>query len=215
MARVKYYNPVTGKWEYADKAYPANNGSGMTIAQINALDRMFRVCAYDESADYAGAYAAFQNAFGLTSGGNDGEDSSGTGETYAFGEVWQENSFNLVAGNISSDGGETPLVTATMTQWGYVCTTKVFEEDTAVRITLVPDANVWNQSFIGCARVDEWQKVVANTTSDVYLHYAVKTDSQLLVDTEYSYTYTVKAGYQLVMTFGGENTAVPEIGVVA
>lgn len=51
-------------------------GSGQNVAlstaQINALDGMFRVCAYDDSKDVSGAYAAFKTAFGIA--GEPGEE---------------------------------------------------------------------------------------------------------------------------------------------
>lgn len=43
--------------------------SGLTTAQINALDGMFKVAAYDDSKDVSGAYAAFKSAFGLVDSG--------------------------------------------------------------------------------------------------------------------------------------------------
>jgi hypothetical protein len=39
-------------------------GSGLTTAQINALDGMFKICAY--TADATDAYKAFQTAFGIS-----------------------------------------------------------------------------------------------------------------------------------------------------
>lgn len=44
-------------------------GAGLTTAQINALDGMFKVAAYDDSKDVSGAYAAFKSAFGLVDSG--------------------------------------------------------------------------------------------------------------------------------------------------
>lgn len=41
----------------------ANGGKGLTKAQINALDGMFKVCAYTE--DVSTEYEAFKNAFGI------------------------------------------------------------------------------------------------------------------------------------------------------
>lgn len=44
------------------------SGDGLTVAQINALDGMFKVAAYDDTKDVSGAYAAFRAAFGLAGG---------------------------------------------------------------------------------------------------------------------------------------------------
>ena len=46
-----------------------SGGSGLTTAQVNALDGMFKVAAYDDSKDVSGAYAAFKAAFGLVDSG--------------------------------------------------------------------------------------------------------------------------------------------------
>ena len=50
----------------------------MTTAQINALDGMFKVCAFIKD-DVSAEYAAFQTAFGLTDSG-DGGDNEGDGD---------------------------------------------------------------------------------------------------------------------------------------
>lgn len=44
-------------------------GNCLTTAQIDALDGMFRVCAYDGNTDYDAAYEAFRAAFGLSDAG--------------------------------------------------------------------------------------------------------------------------------------------------
>ena len=46
--------------------------SGLTTAQVNALDGMFKVAAYDDRKDVSGAYAAFKAAFGLVDSGDTG-----------------------------------------------------------------------------------------------------------------------------------------------
>lgn len=50
----------------------SSGSSGLTTAQINALDGMFKVAAYDDSKDVSGAYAAFKEAFGLNDSGESG-----------------------------------------------------------------------------------------------------------------------------------------------
>lgn len=49
-----------------DSGGNANQGTGLTTAQINALDGMFKVCAFNS--DPYDAYTAFKNAFGLSGG---------------------------------------------------------------------------------------------------------------------------------------------------
>lgn len=65
MARVKFYNKETGKWEYADSAYSL--GGTVTAEQITALDNMFKVCAFTK-ADVSAEYNAFCAAFGIEGG---------------------------------------------------------------------------------------------------------------------------------------------------
>lgn len=66
--------------------------SGLTQTQINALDGMFKVCAYDDSKDYTGAYTTFKQAFGIESGGEVEPDNpeitlSSISVSYTGGEV--------------------------------------------------------------------------------------------------------------------------------
>ncbi len=77
----------------------SQNANGLTTAQINALDGMFKVCAFTK-ADVSAEYSTFKTAFGLTnSGGGSGGDSgsgdsgetevalTGISATYAGGDV--------------------------------------------------------------------------------------------------------------------------------
>ena len=58
---------------------PALPQSGLTVEQINALDKMFRVCAFTKD-DVSAEYTAFKVAFGITDSGENGGDDSGDGE---------------------------------------------------------------------------------------------------------------------------------------
>lgn len=58
-------------------ATPGSGGNAaLSTAQIEALHGMFKVCAYNDSKDVSGAYAAFKTAFGITdeSGGEEEPD---------------------------------------------------------------------------------------------------------------------------------------------
>lgn len=59
-----------------------NPTGGLTAEQVNALDGILKVNAYNQNSGYAAAYAAFCKAFGLTApeGGGSGGDDSGGGE---------------------------------------------------------------------------------------------------------------------------------------
>lgn len=57
---------VNGKIPLVDgKAISATGGSGLTTAQVNALDGMFKVCAFIKD-DVSVEYTAFKTAFGIT-----------------------------------------------------------------------------------------------------------------------------------------------------
>lgn len=57
---------------------------GLSTEQVTALDNMFKVCAYDESKDYASAYMAFKVAFGLAGSGGGEEPEPETPATYSI-----------------------------------------------------------------------------------------------------------------------------------
>ena len=69
-----YQYAVEGGYTGTEEEFAAKlaAGSGLTTAQINALDGMFKVAAYDDSKDVSGAYAAFKAAFGLADSGDTG-----------------------------------------------------------------------------------------------------------------------------------------------
>ena len=77
MARIKYYNHKTEKWEYADSAYATGNVSqiGLTAEQIAALDNLFKITAFADPEQAADAYAAFKAAFALPDSGGSGDNS--------------------------------------------------------------------------------------------------------------------------------------------
>lgn len=76
--------------ERAEAAVDSGGYGTLVTAQIDALDGMFKVAAYDADSGYAAAYAAFQTAFGLTgsgeSGVGDGGDDSGGEEIFISNE---------------------------------------------------------------------------------------------------------------------------------
>lgn len=63
MSRLKFWNDDSQSWEYADLSN--NNisgiGAGLTQAQIDALDGLFKVCAYTTNPSIE--YQAFKDAF--------------------------------------------------------------------------------------------------------------------------------------------------------
>lgn len=109
MARIKFYNKETAQWEYADQAYSGQNVTLSTV-QIAALDGMFRVCAYDDSKDVSGVYAAFKSAFGITDSGEEEPDEPETPVV------------TLTSISATYSGGDVPVGTAVADLTGIVVT---------------------------------------------------------------------------------------------
>ena len=112
--------------------------------------------------------------------------------------------------NIYSDMGDSGITSGNNN--GKIFASDVFREDSVVKVTLIPSTNVWNPSYIGITKTDEWVYQFT-TSSTAYIYNATKFAS-MTVDMEYTATLNVKAGYQVIFLVGGENTAEPEIEVV-
>ncbi len=59
MARIKYYNPKTGKWEYADSQY--NVGSGGNVDQESQIAMLIEVDMLPAVYDTNGAILTDEN----------------------------------------------------------------------------------------------------------------------------------------------------------
>lgn len=94
----------------------SNSGQNVALstAQINALDGMFRVCAYDGNTDYDAAYEAFRVAFGLSDSG--GEEEPDTPVEPDEPEV------TLTSISAVYSGGDVPVGTAVADLTGIVVT---------------------------------------------------------------------------------------------
>ena len=112
---------------------------------------------------------------------------------------------------IYSDLGAT-LIGESGPKHGRVFASDAFREDSVVKVTLIPSTNVWNSSYIGISKIDEWTYQFS-TSSTAYIYNTTRFAS-MAVDMEYTATLNVKAGYQVIFLVGGENTAEPEIEVV-
>ena len=84
--------------------------SGLTTAQVNALDGMFKVAVYDDSKDVSGAYAAFKSAFGLVDSGGGGEETPGVTTYTITAEL-----VNVTSSNSATSVTEGASYTATLT----------------------------------------------------------------------------------------------------
>ena len=112
----------------------SESGSGLTKAQITALDDLFRITAYTE--DASAPYAAFRTAFGLDSGGEEPDTPDAELEsisaTYSGGDVSVGTDINELTGIVVtahySDGS-----TATVTD--YTLSGIIAEGNNTVTVT--------------------------------------------------------------------------------
>ena len=121
LATVTAIDTTTGKviCKAVAKLAASPGSAGLTTAQINALDGMFKVCAYDDSKDVSGAYAAFKTAFGLPdSGGEEPDNPSEPDEpdvpvvtTYTI----TNNLTDVVSSNTDTSVGANTAYSATLT----------------------------------------------------------------------------------------------------
>lgn len=111
---------------------PPNEG-GLTDAQISALNGMFRVCAYDSTRDYAGAYGVFRSAFGITASGSTPEKTlTGISVSYSGGAVAVGTALSALTGitvtaHYSDGTGETVT--------GYALSGTIAEGSNTVTVT--------------------------------------------------------------------------------
>ena len=111
--------------------------SGLTQTQINALDGMFKVCAYDDSKDYTGAYTTFKQAFGIESGGEVEPDNpeitlSSISVSYTGGEVTTGTALSDLKG-ITVTGTYSDGTTKTIT--GYTLSGEILEGENTITVS--------------------------------------------------------------------------------
>ena len=115
-----------------------SGGSGLTTAQVNALDGMFKVCAFIK-ADVSAEYTAFKTAFGITDSGG---DSGGTEVT-------------LTSISATYDSGDVAVGTAVTDLTGIVVTAHYSDGSTAevtgyaLSGTIVEGSNTITVSYNG------------------------------------------------------------------
>lgn len=124
--------------------------------------------------------------------------------------LYDGRSVTIKGANIYSDMGDSNIISRNA--YGKIFASDAFREDSVVKVTLIPSTNVWNPSYIGITKTDEWVYQFT-TSSTAYIYNATKFES-MTVDMEYTATLNAKAGYQVIFFVGGENTAEPEIEVV-
>lgn len=174
LAQDKFANPhaltftgaVTGSYDGSEALTVEipSGGAGLTTAQINALDGMFKVCAFTKD-DVSAEYTAFKTAFGIADSG---------GET----EV------TLTSISATYDGGDVAVGTAVTGLTGIVVTAHYSDGSTAevteytLSGTIVEGSNTITVSYNGKTATFTVTGV-ADTTGD-------DTDKNLL----YSWDFT-------------------------
>ena len=145
LAQEKFANPyaltfagaVTGSYDGSEPltAEIPSGGSGLTTAQVNALDGMFKVCAFIKD-DVSAEYTEFKTAFGIADSG---------GET----EV------TLTSISATYDGGDVAVGTAVTDLTGIVVTAHYSDGSTAevtgytLSGTIVEGSNTITVSYNG------------------------------------------------------------------
>ena len=138
-----YQYAVEGGYTGTEAEFAAKMAVGLTTEQVNALDGMFKVCAFTKD-NVSAEYTAFKTAFGITDSGGDsgGGDSGDGGETevtltsisavYGGGEVAVGTAVTDLTGIVVtahySDGS-----TATVT--GYALSGEIAEGENTITVT--------------------------------------------------------------------------------
>ena len=167
-------------------------GSGLTTAQITALDGLFKIAAYTE--DASTAYSAFKVAFGLDGGGT-GVTLSSISATYIGGDVAVGTALSDLTGIVVtaqySDGS-----TATVT--GYTLSGEIAEGSNTITVTYQDKTATFTVTGTAAAQVYTVTNNLTNVTNS-----NAQTE---VTDGFYSATLTVADGNVLnsiTITMGG------------
>ena len=163
--------------------------SGLTTAQVNALDGMFKVCAFIK-ADVSEEYNAFRTAFGI-----EAATITGISATYSGGSVPAGTALDDLTGIVVtaqySDGS-----TATVT--GYTLSGEIAEGSNTITVTYQGKTATFTVTGTAVAQVYTVTNNLANVTNS-----NAQTE---VTDGFYSATLTVADGYSMqsvVITMGG------------
>ena len=165
--------------------------SGLTTAQVNALDDMFKKCAF--TGNVSAEYTAFKQAFGIESGGGEEEPTDKTltsiSVTYAGGEVTVGTALTDLTGITVtahySDGSTTIIA-------GYILSGEIVEGENTIMVSYEGKTT----TFTVVGYVEE-----AETTEPVYrLAEATTFDGTNTVDTGYALCENYKA-FTVVVDF--------------
>ena len=163
--------------------------SGLTTAQVNALDGMFKVCAFIK-ADISAEYNAFRTAFGI-----EAATITGISATYSGGSVPAGTALDDLTGIVVtaqySDGS-----TATVT--GYTLSGEIAEGSNTITVTYQGKTATFTVTGTAATQVYTVTNNLTNVTNS-----NAQTE---VTDGFYSATLTVADGYSMqsvVITMGG------------
>lgn len=173
--------------------------SGLTVAQVNALDGMFNVVAYDGDKDYSAAYQAFKSAFGIVT-------------TYTI----KNNLTNVTSDNdaASITGGSAYTATLTVTDGYTMNAVFVYMGGTDITSTAYANGVINIESVTGDIVISATATVAGVTTYTITNNLTNATSSNPVVSIEegqaYSATITPDEGYTLTggtisVTMGGSD----------
>ena len=174
----------------ADTDIPLSaGGNGLTAAQINALDGMFKVCAFIK-ADISAEYNEFRTAFGI-----EAATITGISATYSGGSVPAGTALDDLTGIVVtaqySDGS-----TATVT--GYTLSGEIAEGSNTITVTYQDKTATFTVTGTAATQVYTVTNNLTNVTNS-----NAQTE---VTDGFYSATLTVADGYSMqsvVITMGG------------
>lgn len=138
--------------------------SGLTTAQVNALDGMFKVCAFTKD-NVSAEYTAFKTAFGITDSGGETEVTlTSISATYNGGDVAVGTALSDLTGIVVtatySDGS-----TATVT--GYTLSGEIVEGDNTISVTY--NGKTATFTVIGTVTNERVEHIVSGQTFPVTL----------------------------------------------
>lgn len=178
-----------GNWYIGstDTGKPSRGGSGLTTAQVNALDGMFKVCAFIKS-DISAEYNEFCNAFGI-----EAATITGISATYSGGSVPAGTALSDLTGIVVtatySDGS-----TATVT--GYTLSGEIAEGSNTITVTYQGKTATIIVTGTAVAQI----YTVTNNLTNVTTSNSATTASGY-----YSATLSAEEGYNInvIITMGG------------
>ena len=173
--------------------------SGLTVAQVNALDGMFNVVAYDGDKDYAAAYQAFKSAFGIVT-------------MYTV----KNNLTNVTSDNNATSiaSGSSYTATLTVTDGYTMSAVFVYMGGTDITSTAYSNGVINIESVTGDIVISATATVAGVTTYTITNNLTNATSSNPAVSIEegqaYSATITPDEGYTLTggaisVTMGGSD----------